>query len=312
MAQAKYQAASDGHAARLAPTWTEEKLAILDCYLRGFSSACKRHPSGWYALDIFAGGGLNVSKTTGAEIPGSPLIALEAGPPGARAVVLCERHIGALAALIDRVARFGVRARVFAKDANIEIRDMLVLIPRDAPGFAFLDPEGSELAWDTVSAIAEHKPTPYTKVEQLILLPTDMGFVRTLPLAKDLSEAAAAKITSMYGHKRWRAIYERRRSGAINAESARTAYVRLYAQGLRDLGYKYVQERQITKEGARGRAGAPMYFLIHASDHEAGERIMAHCFDKKHIRSGEQLGQEGLFHVPVAPRRRRLSDPDQH
>ena len=188
---------------------------------------------------------------------------------------------------------------------------MLALIPRDAPAFAFLDPEGSELAWHTVTSIAAHKPKPYRKVEQLILLPTDMGFVRTLPLEKDLSDAAAAKITSMYGHDRWRAIYERRRAGRINAEAARTEYVRLYAQGLRDLGYEHVQERQITKEGAGGRAGSPMYFLMHASDHDAGERIMAHCFDKKHIRPGELLGQHGLFHVPVAPRRRRVSDADE-
>ena len=311
MGQAKYQTASDGHPARVAPTWTEEKLAILACYLHGFALACKSHPSGWYALDIFAGGGLNVSATTGAEIPGSALIALEAGPPLARTVVLCERGARALPALTARVAPYGERARVFGRDANAEIGDMLALIARDAPAFAFLDPEGSELAWATVQAIAEHKPKPYRKIEQLILLPTDMGFVRTLPLAKDLSEAAAAKITAMYGHDRWRAIYERRRAGKINAEAARTEYVRLYAQGLRDLGYQHVQERQITKEGAGGRAGSPMYFLMHASDHDAGERIMAHCFDKKHIRPGEQLGQEGLFHVPVAPRRRRVSGADQ-
>lgn len=75
--------------ARVAPTWTEEKLAILACYLHGFALACKSHPSGWYALDIFAGSGLNLSATTGAEIPGSALIAFEAGPPLARRVVLC-------------------------------------------------------------------------------------------------------------------------------------------------------------------------------------------------------------------------------
>lgn len=310
MGRAKHETASDGHPARVAPTWTEEKLAILACYLHGFAVACKSHPRGWYALDIFAGGGLNISATTGAEIPASALIALEAGPPLARAVVLCERGARTLPALIHRVAPYRERARVFAKDANAQIGDMLALIPRDAPAFAFLDPEGSELAWDTVTAIAEHKPKHYRKVEQLILLPTDMGFVRTLPLIKDLSDAAAAKITAMYGHARWRAIYERRRTDKINAEAARTEYVRLYAQGLRELGYEHVQERQITKEGAGGRAGLPMYFLIHASDHEAGERIMAHCFDKKHIRPGEQLGQEGLFHVPVARRRRRVSDAD--
>jgi hypothetical protein len=101
-----------------------------------------------------------------------------------------------------------------------------------------------------------------------------MGFVRTLPLEKHLSETAAAKITAMYGHDRWRAIYDRRRAGAINPEAARTEYVQLYAQGLRELGYEHVQERQITKEGVGGRAGSPMYFLIHASDHDAGERII--------------------------------------
>ena len=312
MAQAKYQTASDGHPARVAPTWTEEKLAILACYLHGFALACKRHPRGWYALDIFAGGGLNVSATTGAEIPGSAFIALEAGPPLARTVVLCERGARSLPALTARAAPYAERVRVFGRDANAEIDDMLALIARDAPAFAFLDPEGSELAWATVQAIAGHKPKPYRKVEQLILLPTDMGFVRTLPLERDLSDAAAAKITAMYGHDHWRGIYERRRAGKINAEAARTQYVQLYAQGLRDLGYEHVQERQITKEGAGGRAGSPMYFLMHASDHDAGERIMAHCFDKKHIRSGEQLGQEGLFHVPVAPRRRRVSDADEH
>jgi three-Cys-motif partner protein len=311
MGQARYRTASDGHSARLAPSWTEEKLAILACYLHGFALACKRHPSGWYALDLFAGVGLNFSETTGAEIRGSPLVVLAAGPPLARTVVLCERSARALPGLTARVTPYGDRARVFARDANSEIADMLALVPRDAPAFAFLDPEGSELAWTTVNAIAGHKPKPQRRVEQLILLPTDMGFVRTLPLEKHLSETAAAKITAMYGHDRWRAIYDRRRAGAINPEAARTEYVQLYAQGLRELGYEHVQERQITKEGAGGRAGSPMYFLIHASDHDAGERIMGHCFDKKHIRPGEQLGQEGLFHVPVAPRQRRVSRADQ-
>jgi three-Cys-motif partner protein len=311
MGKARYETASDGHPARVAPTWTEEKLAILACYLHGFAAACKSHPRGWYALDIFAGGGLSISATTRTEIPASALIALEAGPPPARMVVLCERSARALPALKHRVARYGDRARVFAKDANAEIGEMLALIPRDAPAFAFLDPEGSELDWDTVRAIAEHKRKPHKKVEQLILLPTDMGFVRTLPLAKDLGEAAAAKITAMFGHDRWREIYERRRTDKINAEAARTEYVRLYAQGLRELGYAHVQERQITKDAAGGRAGSPMYFLIHASDHDAGERIMSHCFDKKHIRPDEQLGQEGLFHVPVARRQRRVSGADQ-
>jgi hypothetical protein len=97
----------------------------------------QEHPSGWYALDIFAGGGLNISATTGAEIPASALIALEAGPPLTRMVVLCERSPRALPALIHRVTPYSDRARVFAEDANAEIADMLAVIPRDVPALLF-------------------------------------------------------------------------------------------------------------------------------------------------------------------------------
>src|SRR4051812_12115411 len=118
MGVAKYEEASDGYLPRVAPTWTEEKLAILAAYLHGFAQACKSHPRGWYALDIFAGGGLNVSETTGAEIASSALIALDAGPPSAQAVVLCERSARARRALDHRVGLYGSRAQVFTGDAN--------------------------------------------------------------------------------------------------------------------------------------------------------------------------------------------------
>jgi hypothetical protein len=48
-----------------------------------------------------------------------------------------------------------------------------------------------------------------------------------------------------------------------------------------------------------------MYFLLHATDIAAGNRIMGHCFDKKHLRPEEELGQLSLVTTPVAPRRRR-------
>lgn len=87
----------------------------------------------------------------------------------------------------------------------------------------------------------------------------------------------------------------------MTADQARGEYVRLYASGLRKLGYRTVLDRQITKGDL-----SPMYFLIFATDHEAGERIMNHCFDRVRIRVQEELGQTTLF--PSAPRRKRLGD----
>lgn len=124
MGKAKLQKASDGHFARVAPTWTEEKLRILGCYLEGFAKACKR-AGGWYSLDLFAGGGLNISETTGAEIPGSPLIALEARSPEATTVVLCEQGRDVLAALRYRTADYSKRAEILDGDANQLVREML-------------------------------------------------------------------------------------------------------------------------------------------------------------------------------------------
>ena len=49
-----------------------------------------------------------------------------------------------------------------------------------------------------------------------------------------------------------------------------------------------------------------MYFLIFGTDHEAGEKIMDHCFDQSRVRVAEELGQGQLFSVKERPRRRRL------
>lgn len=301
MAKAEYQAASDDLLARVAPPWSEEKLRILGAYLDGFARACKSVGT-WYALDAFAGGGLNISKTSGQEIKGSPLIALEAQPPKAALVVACEKHDGARAALEIRSAPYGSRVHIEPGDANERIKDLLALIPTGAPSFAFLDPEGSELAWTTVEAVAAHKDKRYSKMEQLILFPTDMGFVRLLDLNKPLKPEHAEMVTRMYGDERWIPIFEDRRAERINAFQARERYLDAYVARLRDdLGYVHVQERQIVKP-----SGHPMYFLVHATDNDTGEKIMDHCFNKKHLRVEEEAGGlVPMFHVPVAPRKRR-------
>jgi three-Cys-motif partner protein len=293
--EATFHTAEDGYPARDAPAWTEEKLMILECYIQAFARACAK-AGGWFGLDLFAGTGLNYSLLRSVEIPGSPLILLDAKPPPATKVLLCEQHDGARQALVTRYEAYGARADIHGGDANAVVHDMLTKVPKTAPAFAFLDPEGSELAWETVDAIAAHKRGQARKVEQLILFPTDMGFVR---LARDHPEM----VTRIFGHERWIETFEARTRGEITADDARGAYVRMYAEGLEGLGYKTVLDRQITKEG-----GQPMYFLIFATDHEAGERIMDHCFDQVRVRVDEELGQQTLFGVKSAPRRKRLGD----
>lgn len=294
MGRARYHQAPDGLTARVAQSWSEEKLAILESYLQAFAAASKK-AGGWYAIDLFAGPGLNWSEIREAPRDSSPIIALKAGPPHAIQVVAAENHSKAFQALEARLAPYKDRITLLNRDANEAIAEMLERVPRQAPAFAFLDPEGSELEWGTIAAIADHKRGhSRTKIEQLILFPTDTGFMRLTP---DYPE----KVTRIFGHEGWRPVYERRQAGEITADEARTAYVKLYATGLRRLGYATVLDRQITKENRQ-----PMYFLIFATDHEAGESIMDHCFDQSRIRIQEELGQGQLFQMKEPPRRRRL------
>lgn len=267
---------------------------ILDAYLTAFARACQR-AGGWYGLDLFAGTGLNWSTIRDAPIAGSALIALNAEPPPATKVIMAERHPGAFAALASRTQSYGDRAVCFHDDANQIVHDMLALVPKRAPAFAFLDPEGSELEWATVQAVADHKRgSSPNKVEQLILFPTDMGFVRLAPDHPEL-------VTRIYGHDRWTNIFERRGAGQISAEQARSEYVRLYAAGFKDLAYATVLDRQITKAN-----GAPMYFLIFATDNDTGEKIMDWVFNRVRLRVAEELGQATLFDMESGPRERRL------
>jgi three-Cys-motif partner protein len=285
MGLAKFKEHHDGHSARHAPPWSEEKLMILDAYLAGgperkggFAKACSTSPTGWYALDLFAGTGINWSESRGEFIDGSPLIALKAGPPEAKAVIMAENDQRCYAALKDRTAKFGDRAKVFNRDANEAIGEMLTLIPTRAPSFAFLDPEGSELNWNTVEQIAAHKAGQRFKIEQLALFPTDMGFVRLIP---DYPE----KVDRLFGHKNWRKVLDRRNNGTYTADQARTAYVQMYADGFKQLGYSVVLDRQIKKP-----SGQPMYFLIFASDHEsAGKEIMQYVFKGTELGGSDDL-----------------------
>jgi three-Cys-motif partner protein len=296
MGRATFHSAPDGYAARDAASWTEEKLMILAAYLDAFAKACQK-AGGWFGLDLFAGTGLNWSTTRDQPINGSALVALEAEPPEATRIIVAERHPGAFAALTHRTEPYGDRVARFNDDANRVVADMLALVPRRAPAFAFLDPEGSELEWQTVEAIAEHKRghSPY-KVEQLILFPTDMGFVRLAPDHPEL-------VTRIYGHDRWKEIYERRSTNRITAQQARGEYVRLYAEGFRKLDYRTVLDRQITKAN-----GSPMYFLVFATDNDAGEKIMDWVFDRVRMRVNEELGQTTLFNMESGPRERLLGD----
>lgn len=286
----------DGLPVRDAGVWTEDKLAIVRDYLRAFGRACSKKAPTFYFADGFSGPGINRIRDTAELVPGSPLLALESEPQFAKCLLmdLGEQNIQTMEA---RTARYGERALVRKGDCNVDlVPAMQDALDQRNPCFCLLDPEGSELGWDTVSGVARFR-RGRNKVEQLILLPTHIGFIRMLVVDGTVPEWAAEKLTNMYGNDRWKDIHRRRVEGVITTDAATTEYVRLYAEGLRNLGYSWVLDREIRD---RGFEGPLRYFLIFATDHDAGFHIMDHIFDT--VARARANGQLSLFRVP---RRRR-------
>lgn len=263
---------SDGLIARPAGPWVRDKLGICEAYFSRFTKASKKAKAAFY-VDGFAGSGMN-RLPWGELVRGTALLGLDAAPPFTKCLMLEEKKVN-VDALRARTAHDD-RAIVARGDVNLDLIPLIEAFAHPmAPILTVLDQEGLELHWPTVEKLANYRVGRF-KTELLILFNAP-GLLRLLPLYGPDAVSAAA-LDAFFGDDRWRAIWERRRSGEIaTGEDARTALLALYCQGLRDLGYATVHNRDIRTHGRLGRL---RYMLVFATDHPAGEKIMDHCFDQ--------------------------------
>ena len=142
-----------------------------------------------------------------------------------------------------------------------------------APTFAFIDPNGPDVHWSTIEALAKFKKAGRTKTEIWLLLagrhvhqdPATDGTVR---------EVDAAKLDHMYGTEQWRRIYEARVRGDLQPGDARDEYVNLMRWRLENvLGYQWTHPLEIFNE-----RGHSIYHMVFATDHEVGNRIMTDLY----------------------------------
>lgn len=254
---------------------------MLADYLDGFTTASKSQGERVY-LDAFAGVGAGRDRLTGEEFLGSARIALEAGSgAGFTRFRYFEQGQRASALQARLTADYPNRdIKVYEGDFNVTVQDALEDLQglRWAPTFAFLDPDGMELAWATLDALANHKrgyrfagsTKPEYKVELWMLFSTS-GIVRTLALDEaKVSDTDVARANRLFGTEEWRPIYELRLEGTMSAAEAREEYVNLMRWRLeRVLGYSFTHPFEL-----KNTKGSPLYHMILATDSDAGTRIM--------------------------------------
>lgn len=257
--------------------WTKGKLDILRKYLDAFTTATKNHASERIYIDAFAGEPENRDRLTGDSIEGSARIALSIDNPPFTRLRFFETKYNA-PRLQESLSRdFPSRdLRVLGGDCNEQIPLELQRLHKFdwAPAFAFLDPNGTEAAWDTVRTLALFKQHRKYKVELFLLIPVPM-FMRLLPVdGRKVRNEDAESISRMFGTDEWYHIYQARLDGEIRPSDAREEYLNLIRWRIENqLSYNWTHYIEV-----RNEAGSIIYYLIFATDHEAGDRIIRHLY----------------------------------
>jgi three-Cys-motif partner protein len=264
--------------------WTRAKLEILDKYLRAFARASKGASERIY-LDAFAGEGRGIDRLTGEEFQGLARIALEVEDPPFTKLRYFE--LPPHAAGLERRLHEEYPDRdvvVYPGDCNEAITEVLADLKdfKWAPTFAFLDPDGMELAWSTLEVLADHKkgyrPKGSDKLEykvEMWMVFQSSGLIRTLALDPEkLRDADAHRATRLFGTGGWRAMYEGRREEDIDGATARAGYVNLMRWRLEQaLGYEWTHPLEI-----KNLKGIPICHMILATDNPAGTNIMGDLY----------------------------------
>jgi three-Cys-motif partner protein len=261
---------------RSAGFWTESKLWFWNRYIEITTTAMVGSPhwNGLYYVDLFAGPGVCQIEGSGKRIPGSSLIAANSPKPFTM-ILSSELDVSLATALQQRLSNTPARDRfkVFAKDCNSAVHEMVRLIPARALTLAFIDPEALHVRFETIQTLAS-----IGRTDLLILFADRMDIVRNVELYEKQQNS---NLDLMLGPNcNWREPW----SKLLNRTGANICrlFANLYKDQLRTrLGYVTFGERVLPEQG-------PIYRLIYASKHKKGLEF----WDK--ITKRDQRGQMDL------------------
>jgi three-Cys-motif partner protein len=241
--------------------WACHKLECFADYIDAYARSLGGTQC--YYLEPYAGHGRYICLGTDCCIDGSPLRALKRGFTRYIFIVKDRQD----AENLEQLTSANSASSVMIINGNCNdkklTRQLLDLIPRSASSFAFIDPPGyRRLHWATIKQLATHGVDwKGNKMELLIAFPLEMALLRNL-----MRPECRASITRLYGNQRWQEIKQERLDGTLQLDDLRHRLVELFKDGLKGLGYSYVQDFKPTWFSRQ-----PFYHLILASDHNHGK-----------------------------------------
>ncbi len=273
-----------GETPRQIRKWTCHKLECFADYIDAYT---RRLPSNQrYYLELYAGCGQCLCYGTDCCIDDSSLRALKKRLAKYNIFIVSNRQDAESLERLTKAYNTNNIDIITGNCNNVKIiRQLLDLIPRSASSFALIDPPGYRmLRWKTIKRLAAHGADwKGKKIDLLVVFPLEMALVRNLTRPE-----CQASITRLYGDQRWVEIRQQRLGGKIGPDELRQRLVELFKDGLKGLGYKYV-------EGFKpaGFSKSPFYHLIWASDRDSGARILKDAWGKPRYLPCELLYDQG-------------------
>lgn len=275
----------DGLLMRPSGQWAEKKLDYLKRYIEIFETSMRKKWLRRNFVDLFSGPGK--CRTDGGKIfLGSPLISLTTTYPFTD-YFFADIDKASIGALLERCRSlpFFDRIRFHQEDSNTavtrvitEIQTLDKLHKSPSLNLAFLDPEGLELEWRTVAALASVQ-----KMDLIIHYPV-MGLKRNLANA---SKEEEHYLDRFFGDREWRRVYKQVSDVAIVEHELLIHY----KKKLEALGYVEVKEDEETGNAPpiKNTKGGLLYRLLFASKNPLGDEFW------KEVIQRDVHGQRRLF-----------------
>lgn len=254
--------------------WTEIKLQIIRDYSSAYAQILKNQPAirGYAYIDGFAGAGTHISKMSGQEIEGSPLIAMQSH--------FSHYHF------IDMHGGKAERLRQLAgprKDVSIHQGDCnKILLEEIFPQYQWkqyrralclLDPYGLNPSWEVVRTAGAMKSVEIFL--NFMIMDANMNVFRPNP-----DPAQVERMNIFWGNESWKAASVTTTPalfGDLEEKASNEAVVEAYRKRIHeDGGFKFA----IEPLPMRNSKGAVVYYLLFATQNEVGAKIARAIFKK--------------------------------
>jgi len=257
--------------------WSEVKLDIVRKYAKAYSTIMTRKRLNHVYIDGFAGPGVNIARSTGKFVPGSPLNALNIEPKfnGFYFIDLDGDKVNHLRSLV------GDRSDVHIFQGNCNEILLEKIFPQIRysdyrRGLCLLDPYGLHLNWEVIETAGKIRT-----IDLFLNFPImDINRNALWRYPENVREDGIARMTAFWGDESWRDMaYEKRLAlfGNEDVKLCNEEVAAVFQKRLREKAeFRYVP----TPVPMRNSRGAVVYYLYFASQQPVAEKIVTDIFTK--------------------------------